>query len=642
MAIESTQCSERRRRRTRSCAWIGLILAVGLVSGCAAPIGVKHISPRAAQRNLTENAVSSGKLSEKAKTVLRRTGHEDLWKEDPAAVLADLHTLLTQPLSDFDRELSTSVLDSVAELAFAHAARSGDSPYYLAAALYAWIYLFPDDQDYAPSPMDRGVRLAADIYNRSLALALFDRETGEVLLEDHVHPLPFGTLELDFDEFGLRMGTRELSRFISLADLEVRGLNNRYRRSGLGAPLAARISSGEGDTSGGVLFDKVRVPVTALLHFEDLRTGVATGRYTATLSVETFAGEEEVSIQGYTIPLEAEPSAALALQLTESPPWRRELAGFFQGDLATGELGLVSLTPYQPGRLPVVLVHGTASSAGRWADLVNDLSSDPVLRRYFQVYLFTYNTGNPIVYSGWLLRKALADLVADLDPDGNDPSLRNFVVIGHSQGGLLAKLLAVDAGEEFWDLVIDESPDQVVLEPENRELLEGSLLVRPSPYVTRVVFLSTPHRGSRLANLGPARLLGRAVRAPANLVSAAGDLFKEDADAEVQRRLERSEGSIGNMSPGSTFIQTLAPLPIDSGISAHSIIGVKNLEEPREKAGDGIVAYSSAHLDDVESELVVESGHSSQANPFVVGEARRILIEHLNEAIEKGLVRLPR
>jgi pimeloyl-ACP methyl ester carboxylesterase len=338
-----------------------------------------------------------------------------------------------------------------------------------------------------------------------------------------------------------------------------------------------------------------------------------------------------VEIEDQTVPLETEPTAALALTLTENPPWQRELKGFFQGDLALGQLGIVTLSPYVYGRIPVVLVHGTASSAGRWADLVNDLMSDPALRRRYHVWLFSYNTGAPIAYSAWLLREAITNIVETVDPEGRDPALRNQIVIGHSQGGLLAKLLVVDGGQRFWDLVIDKSPEEVVLESENRALLEGSLLVKPLPHVTDVVFLSTPHGGSRLADFGLARLFGRFVRSPANLVAAAGDLFADDPKIDAQRAMKKSRGSVGNMSPDSEFIQLLASLPIAPGVSAHSIIGVQ--KGPIEEGSDGVVSYQSAHLDDVDSELVVKSGHSSQANPVVVEEIRRILIEHLGDAI---------
>jgi pimeloyl-ACP methyl ester carboxylesterase len=278
-----------------------------------------------------------------------------------------------------------------------------------------------------------------------------------------------------------------------------------------------------------------------------------------------------------------------------------------------------------------VLVHGTASSPGRWADLLNDLANDPALRGRYQVWFFSYNTGSTIAYSGWLLREAIANVVESFDPEGQDPALHNQVVIGHSQGGLLAKLLVVDPGEQLWDLIIDKSPDELDLESEHRELLEGSLLIEPSPFVKNVVFLSTPHRGSDLADFGLARFFGRFVRSPANVVAALRELGENDPATEAQRSIRKSTGSLRNMSPDSEFIQLLASLPIAPGISSHSIMGVK--KGPIEDGGDGVVSYQSAHLDDVDSELVVESGHSSQSNPLVIEEIRRILIEHLAATI---------
>jgi hypothetical protein len=640
MAIFSRDTSLASIGRKTGLRLVVMLLLLMLVSACAAPVGVKRLKPAVAQKELSRSILTSGELSEKSRILLRRLNQEEEWEAAPVAVLAHIHSMLSREVDSFNRELRASLLDSVAELAFVHALDTRDRGDFLAAALYAWLYLFPEGDSDPPPSLERGVRLTAGIYNRAIQLALTDPESGEIVLEDAEHALPFGTLEIDFDEASQRWGNRELTEFASLADLRVRGLNNRYRVSGIGAPLAGRASESSenpsDDDGSDLVFASVRVPVSALLRFDDADSGFRSERYRATLSVLPYAATESTQIAGQEVPLEMEPSAALALQLTEAPPWQRELKGFFQGDLAVGRLGLMSLAPYQRGRIPVVLVHGTASSAGRWADLLNDLESDPVLRRHFQFWLFSYNTGSPIAYSGLLLRDAIAETVASLDPEGLDPALKDLVVMGHSQGGLLTKLQAVDSGLEFWNLVIDESPDQVKLEPSNRELIEGSLLVEPSPFVKRVIFLSTPHRGSRLATLGPARLLGRMVRAPANVVTAVGDLFADDADSEVQRRLSRGGGSIGNMSPSSPYIQKLAELPIAPGIHAHSIMGVK--KGPKEEGGDGVVSYQSAHLDDVESELVVKSGHSSQSNPVVIGEVRRILIEHLAEAIDEGVV----
>ena len=93
------------------------------------------------------------------------------------------------------------------------------------------------------------------------------------------------------------------------------------------------------------------------------------------------------------------------------------------------------LHPYSPGKIPVVLVHGTLSSPVRWAELVNELEGDPRIRQRFQIWIFLYDTGNPIAYSAGRLRAALTATLQELDPEGKDPALRRMVVIGHSQGG---------------------------------------------------------------------------------------------------------------------------------------------------------------------------------------------------------------
>ena len=82
-----------------------------------------------------------------------------------------------------------------------------------------------------------------------------------------------------------------------------------------------------------------------------------------------------------------------------------------------------------------MLVHGTASSPARWADIVNELQNDPKLRGRIQFWLFTYNTSNPILLSASDLRERLQRIRKEIDPGGHDPALDQLVVIGHSQGG---------------------------------------------------------------------------------------------------------------------------------------------------------------------------------------------------------------
>ena len=88
--------------------------------------------------------------------------------------------------------------------------------------------------------------------------------------------------------------------------------------------------------------------------------------------------------------------------------------------------------------------------------------------------------------------------------------------------------------------------------------------------------------------------------------------------------------SVDQMNPRNVFLKTLAEIPIAPGIAANSIIAVKG-SGPVEDGEDGVVAYRSAHLDGVESELVVRSGHSLQDQAETVEEVRRILLLHARE-----------
>jgi hypothetical protein len=259
--------------------------------------------------------------------------------------------------------------------------------------------------------------------------------------------------------------------------------------------------------------------------------------------------------------------------------------------------------------------------------MVNELEADPRLWSRYQIWLFIYNTGNPVGYSAGLLRSALGNAVRDLDPAGADPALRQMVVIGHSQGGLLAKLTAVDSGTRFWDDFVRVPIDELDVSDSTRETLRRSSFFTPLPFVKRVVFICTPHGGSYLASMTFARLVSDLVRLPTNLVALSVELATIDRSALVVRQLGRLPTSIDNMTPGNPFIKTLAALPVAEGVASHSIIAVKD-DGPLEHESDGVVRYTSAHVSGVESEKIVRSGHSAQGAPATIEEVRRILLEH--------------
>jgi pimeloyl-ACP methyl ester carboxylesterase len=295
------------------------------------------------------------------------------------------------------------------------------------------------------------------------------------------------------------------------------------------------------------------------------------------------------------------------------------------------ETRLVATWPYRRGLIPVVFVHGTASSAARWAQLYNELTNDPRLHDRYQFWFFSYETGNPIIYSAMLLRESLVQAVERVDPEGRDPALRQMVVIGHSQGGLLTKAMVVEPGTRFWNNLSDRPFEEVEMRDETRDLLGRAFFFHPLPFVRRVIFVATPHRGSYVAGSWIAHQVARLVQMPLDVTRVTADLATGARDLRAVARGQGVPTSVDNMTPGNRFVKTLAPLPIAPGVSAHSIIAVRD-DRPLEDAADGVVAYRSAHLDGVDSELVVQSGHSCQSNPHTIEEVRRILLLHLESA----------
>jgi hypothetical protein len=612
-----------KRRRLALLGALCLALAA-----CAGPVYTTRADPKVVLRELDQSAITSGEPSLPTRNVLYEHGLFEAFGERPAAAIAELHRAMVAAQGDQD------MLFALAELSFLHGQATKKMDYYLAAAVYAYAFLFPEKTgDPGPGRFDPRLRTAADLYNWALILSFRAAAGSEVVPQGGTFELPFGRLEVAFDPAALRAGDRELFGFIPIGELEVHGLAMRYRWPGLGAPLAASTRPIDASRPGrDLVAPRLKVAVTALLRISEARRALAQGeRLTSRLELHLAWDKESVSVAGERVPLELEPSAALALTFTGLPIMEIETLGFL-GRL-TGVLAerppLVSSTPYKPGLIPVVFVHGTESSVVRWAEMVNRLQADPEIRSHFQFWFFQYDSGNPIILSSLGLRDALVAALKRLDPEGKDPALRNMVLIGHSQGGLLVKMQVIKSGNRFWDAVSKKPLDELVLSDKTRDLLRRGMFVEPLPEVSRVVFICTPHRGSFVAGRNIIRNLVRAlVTLPTNLAGMDAELIR-NRDALRSGVSLVVPSAVDNMSPHNNFILTIQDIPVVSSVTDHSIIAIET-DGPVEQGNDGVVEYSSAHIAPVESEFVVRpSSHSTQGNPQTIEEVRRILRLHI-------------
>ncbi len=606
-------------------AVVPVVPLVLLLAACATPVGVDRASPREVQRELTQSALNSNQLSAPTRELLTRSDLYEAFANDPDGTIAKLHEELAP---ERDR------LFALAELSFRTAEARGRRDHALAAAVYAYAFLFGSGR-LPVHPFDPRIQVARGIYNRGLTLGLADERREQVAIESARYALPFGVLDVAMDPDATEWAGWRLVQFQSAADVRVRGLRNRYRQSGIGAPLSASIARPEGgELPPGASFlpPRLRVPVSAFLRIDDVRAQIGTGRVAGELELYSREERSRLEIDGQVVPREMETSSSLAFLLEGAPIWNFGFAGFRLGDFLpdTGMERLVMLRPYRPGLIPLVLIHGTFSSPATWAELVNEVENDPEISSRYQPWLFIYPTGNPVAYSGGWLVDTLRHAVSVLDPEGVDPALQRMVVVGHSQGGLLTKLTVVDSGDQFWRNVSNRPLEELALAPESIEQLRRSLFFEPLPFIERVVFMSTPHGGSYLSDFRIASWISRLVKAPAHLTRLTVDLATHGGDALVMRSLTRPPTSLDNMASRNPLLQTLRDLPIAPGVVAHSIIAVRG-GSPPEGGSDGVVRYESAHIEGVESELVVDSDHSVQMQQRAIQELRRILLEHVGE-----------
>jgi pimeloyl-ACP methyl ester carboxylesterase len=495
----------------------------------------------------------------------------------------------------------------------------------------------------APPPLtpvdafDPRFRLACDFYNAGLAKCIAAaQKVGKLDPRGELRvPAAGGAFRLSVVHVGFPWRSEEFGPLLFCDDYAVGGLTNHYHGYGLGVPLIGTRAAGAPPPEHNYYPEKVSFPVTAFFRFEG---GLAElgERRTGRLELYNPLSVQAVEVRGRSVPLETDLTTPLAYYLAHSDLHGLEYLGFFRVDSVRAQSGVHMLEPYQPGKIPVVFVHGLLSSPLTWAPVINDLRADPVLRDKYQFWVYFYPTGAPYLATAADLRDALDRLRHDVDPGRHDQALDDMVFVGHSMGGLISHLLTVDSGDDFWREACDVSFDSLKLKPQTRDELRRVFFFERRPYVKRVVFLGTPHRGSRLSPSPAGRLAESLVRLPKDLMDAAADAAAENPD--LSRKAKRLPTSVDLLDPSSPALELLMAKPRSPDVHYHSVVGmappgttfVERLALfGHPEGGDGVVSYESAHFEGAESELIVPADHFHvHQHALAVLEVRRILLEH--------------
>lgn len=604
-----------------------ILLIVLLLAGCATPMGVNKVSPRESYRNSMENALTDGVTSNATNIVLQRFDLTKEFKSHPASVIEQLHD---KALYDERRD----TLYALTELSYLYGEQlekskeSGDHyrapDYFLLASIYAYLFLLDDRDEPPPNAFDIRARTACDLYNFALWRGLATGRDGTIILTNGVRKLPVGTLPITLNVTKFPFQVDQFSSFEPADRYKIRGISIRNRTKGVGSALIGVRKTSQKS------FSSQPVPISIFLQFNGNLAQLSDGSATASLELYSAYEDNILVVKGRHIPVETDTTTPMAYGLENSKIWDFGLGVFFGKEFLSTPNGLYLGQPYQPGRIPVIFVHGTFSNPAWWAEMFNTLYADPILRQKYQFWYFLYNSSAPVLVSAADLRDALRAKVTELDPEGKDPALREMVVVGHSQGGLLTKLTVVNTGDSLVRTLTGKDLDTMGLSEEKKREARRLLVIEPVTEVKRVVFISTPHRGSILSKNWVRALIKKLVTLPVNIIKTTftlSDYFTDD----IKKLLGTGQvpTSIDGMSPDNPVLKTLVETPLADGVTGHSIIAVKGDDDPQLE-DDGVVAYTSAHIEGIQSELIVHSGHSCQANPFTIEEVRRILFEHLD------------
>ena len=630
MALEETGELMRRQRWTSTVLHLVVLLVV--VPGCA-PVTVRHTTLQSTYTTAVQaDVISTGELSQLTQQVLRMTGLPTA-TQDP---LGTFQALDRESRTDQDQNMRVALVEFALWQALQQETTNPTvaADWYLLAAARSYEFLFAKAPS-LPAFFDlRSDRLRI-FYVRAVVgfLQEVQRSRGSlaglqrtIAGEPYVVEIAAGPGLFDpttFDELPLA------------AELLFEGLTNRHRRFGLGTSLVG-VRKNHLEQPVDRFFSKVGIysAVTSLLLFNAPGPG-APGPHVAYLCFYDAMQVDAIDIRGVRVPLAADFTAPLGLQVSRG---RLKSIGPAQTLSAAewlDEAGFYMTDPVDPHKIPLITVHGLLSSPITWLNLHNDLIGDPEIRQHYQIWHFFYPAGLPIAFSARLFRDKLQEIYRFFDPHDQYPALHNSVIIAHSMGGLLSRTVISDSGDELWHQFFGKAPDEVTLSAEVKRELDHVLRFQRSPFIQRIIFVAVPHRGSALSESWAGEIGRMLITTPKTVLQAlrlvleqVGTAMAPDVKAYL---IEEDPSSIRALSPNNPLIKALAQIAIDRTIPFHSIIGDRGLGNGAQ-GSDGVVAYTSAHLDGAESELIVPTDHSAHTHPLAVREVKRILKLHLQQS----------
>jgi len=465
--------------------------------------------------------------------------------------------------------------------------------------------------------VDGATRGTVETYNAALSRYLELNAKGLVKGMTEEVPSPMGDVRLRV-EYPKGFAAGYYNELLLSDQITITGFRDRVEVAGLGVALVGHREQDPNRASEVALFPPAGLtnPMNALVRFT---------KEGAVLELTDSKQRVSARMDGGEVPLAADFTAPLAFSFGGANDLLVGIRNFLNVAMGIEDAGIYLTEPYDPKRIPVLLIHGMSSSPIVWRNLANEAMRSRVIREKYQFLYAYYSTGAPIPYSAALIKEDMELIRKEYGGGRGARAVRELDIVGYSMGGIIARILVTDIGNHLWDQIATVPFDQVKFDPDDVPDLRRNLFWTPLKDVRQVIFIATPHRGTDMADASYARFTNWLIRMPSDFVGFQRRFFDSLGDAlNGNSQLRGRVTGLDTLSSRSPLYLALAAVPFEKGVKYYSIIGDRGRGDTP-NSSDGIVGYWSSHLPTAQSELIVPTGHDAQAHPKSEQEIFRIL-----------------
>lgn len=649
-----------------------LLTSMLILSGCQV-VSIKRQAINVTIANERDSILTRNKLSEASLNLLSMTGREaKMCSSNPEQCVTDLQAI---PQIQDEQLLSTAseiYLAKAIELDQSAACKTAliagiqsqqkqqqrqmaqqdclDQQLHMLdkSIRYSYAYMFQSKRAPQDRLFDNRQVQIRDFYNQSLAKMV----SVYTMRHQHTHmpqtiQVGESRYHLNFDAYPA-LKNRPIEQLISTYNLNFSGLRSINRRDGFGAEFALVLPEIPRATKTSYIVNPLNYAYknghNPNLHAPRYLAATITAQPKGAQSIERILHHgdfelstydpyqyENVKVAQKTYPLAANFSAPYGLWLAQNNLGKAAYLSLIDRDDRLTMPHLYMLEPYNPNKKVIILVHGLASSPEAWVRLTNDIMGDPVLREHYQVWQVFYSTNMPILESRFQIYALLTQAFEKVAPSA--AAKNDAVLVGHSMGGIISRLLVSNA--DITQATLALMNNRQLNRYRNLPIVRQRMVMQQIPNINRAIFLATPHRGTDFADRWFTKAARKIIKLPVAFLTAVGDaLVDEDPSLkEIWQQIDRSliQNGPSDLSHQSKFMQLTQDIMPRQNVAFHSIIGNNTgLDDPL-KINDDIVPYQSAHLKAAQSEKIIRGSHSIQETPEAVLELRRILRLHLTQ-----------